>query len=63
MTRGLVSTSSRLADALLMLLTAGRVFALPGCAVLAWGGSIEPEYRSPVRIGVFIGLAYIFRLS
>lgn len=61
-TRSHVPLSSQFVDALLLLLTAAMVIALLACAVLAWGGRIEPGYRLPGKIGVFICVAYFMWL-
>ena len=57
-----VPFSSRIVDSLLLLLTAAMVIALLTCVVLAWGGRIEPEYRMPGKIGVFICFTYFYWL-
>jgi len=49
---------NRLADGLLLIVTAVMVFGLLASAVLAWGGNIEPKYRRLGKIGVAIGLVY-----
>ena len=61
-TRSHVPLSSEIVDSLLLLLTAAMVIALLTCVVLAWGGRIEPEYRLPGKIGVFICFTYFYWL-